>query len=78
MQLLGIEPRDIHFILDFPLEDLKTLLKVENTVMAKPNLTEEDHAALDYFEWFLSQIKQMLEEAPEESNVKPTIKRIKL
>jgi hypothetical protein len=78
MQLLGVEPRDVHFILDFPLEDLKTLLKVEEAVMAKPNLTEDQHKALDYFEWMLAQIKQMMQDMPEESDVKPIIKRVKL
>ena len=78
MQLLGVEPRDVNFILDFPLEDLKTLLKVEEAVMAKPNLTEDQHKALDYFEWMLAQIKQMMQDMPEESDVKPTIKRVKL
>lgn len=78
MKILAIEPRDIHFVLDFSLEDLKLLNQVSGALVAKPTFKEEEEQALQYFEWFLQQIKKMLEEVPEESDVKPTIKRVQL
>ncbi len=78
MKVLAIEPRDIHFVLDFSLEDLKHINHVAGCLVAKPVMTEKDENALQYLEWLFQQVNKLIEDVPEDKDVKPTLKRVEL